>query len=225
MRIASFDIGKRNFSFCVEEVTPGDLKVKFPNARDRFLSDGTPSVKMHSCIDMVCSQGKIVVHENLDLTQNCDKRKKLDPETFHNFTDVLQKYEYVWDTCDVFVIEQQMSFGAVINLMAIKLAQHCYSFFQIRYGRTKEIIEFPAYHKTQVLGAPKHIHTTKTGKVSYKGMSKPQRKKWAVEKALELLSNREELESLTGIETASKRDDLADTFLQLQAYKLLYLTE
>jgi hypothetical protein len=68
--------------------------------------------------------------------------------------------------------------------MALKLGQHCWSYFSIHYGRSKNIIEFPAYHKTQVLGAEKDKKVTKTGKINYKAVDKPQRKKWCFKKDL-----------------------------------------
>ena len=33
-----------------------------------------------------------ILHKNLDLTENCDPKLKLDPETFHNMIDELDKY-------------------------------------------------------------------------------------------------------------------------------------
>ena len=86
--------------------------------------------------------------------------------------------------------------------------------------KEKEIVEFPAYHKTQLLGAPKT--EKKNGKLS--AMSKPQRKKWSVQQAVDILCKREEMNIVDKIDSVSKRDDLADTFLQLQAYKILNFT-
>ncbi len=102
----------------------------------------------------------------------------------------------------------------------MKLGQHCYSYFAFKYGRYKSIIEFPAYHKTQILGAPKiEGKPYKSGKIRYKAMEKPARKKWSVEKAVEILTNRGEMEVLEGLTSAKKRDDLADVLTQLQSFK------
>ena len=92
--------------------------------------------------------------------------------------------------------------------MALKLGQHCYSYFTFLYRDTKEIIEFPAYHKTQILGAIKKI-------------TKPQRKKWAVDIVLEILQLRCDEEILTKIKTKQKRDDMADCFLMTICYSFL----
>jgi len=115
-----------------------------------------------------------------------------------------------------------MSFKQAQNTMALKLGQHCYSYFIFRYPITqdgdfvfdesKEIIEFPAYYKTQVMGAPK---------VNGKAMSKPERKKWATEKAINILMERGDTDTLDEIIGSKKKDDLADTLIQLQSFKFL----
>ena len=174
----------------------------------------------------MCANGKTILHKNLDLTENCDPKAKLDPETFHNMNDTLDEYLEYFDHCSAFVIEQQMSFRGKTNTMAMKLGQHCYSYFTFQYGRTKQIIEFPAYHKTQILGAPKVPgKKNKRGTFRWKGMDKPKRKKWSIDKAIEILTSRGELEVLDGLTTVKKKDDLADTLTQLQAFKYLTFVE
>jgi hypothetical protein len=134
----------------------------------------------------------------------------------------LDNYKDVFDRCSIVVIEQQMSFKQAQNTMALKLGQHCYSYFIFRYPITqdgdfvfdesKEIIEFPAYYKTQVMGAPK---------VNGKAMSKPDRKKWSTEKAIDILMERGDTDTLDEIIGSKKKDDLADTLIQLQSFKFL----
>jgi len=218
IRIASFDIGKINFAFYIEEIQTSKLeKLKSLPSIARYNKNGTPTDKMKEVLTQVYLSGKTILHKNVDITQNCIKGKLLDPETFHNMNDVLDKHSDEFDKCDIFIIEQQLSFGKKRNPMATKLGQHCYSYFTFKYGRFKQVIEFPAYHKTQILGAPK---IEKQGKKSirYVAMEKPKRKKWSIEKALEILALRGE-ESI--ISSAKKKDDLADTLTQLQAFKYL----
>lgn len=120
-----------------------------------------------------------------------------------------------------------MSFGKnKRNTMALKLGQHCYSYFTIKYGRFKKVIEFPAYHKTQVLGAEKiRGKKFKNGNYRWKTIDKPTRKKWSVAKATEILTYRGEKETIENIKTKAKKDDLADTLTQLQAFKYLFFIE
>ncbi len=222
--IASFDIGKKNFAFYIEEIDCKELmSLKNIPVKKQYNIDGTPTSEMQNLLDQVCMNGKTILHKNSDLTENCEKGKYLDPETFHNMVDLLDKYSEYWDKCSYFVIEQQMSFGRnKRNTMALKLGQHCYSYFTIRYGRFKSVIEFPAYHKTQVLGAEKiRGKKFKNGSYRWKTIDKPARKKWSIARATELLHFRGESETIDNIKTNSKKDDLADTFCQLQAFKYL----
>jgi hypothetical protein len=182
---------------------------------------------MQKILDQVFLNGKIILHKNLDLTENCDPKLKLDPETFHNMIDELDKYAEYWDTCSAFVLEEQMQFAKKINNMAIKLGQHCYSYFAFKYGRYKQIIVFPAYHKTQVLGCAKDKGKPyKSGKTRWKAVEKPQRKKWAIEKALQILTSRHQDDIIKEMtkkigRKKQKMDDLSDVIVQLQAFKVL----
>jgi len=170
----------------------------------------------------VYTSGKKILLENIDITDNCEKGAYLDPETYHNMIDTLDDYAEYWDKCDAFVIEKQMAFRGKYNTMALKLGQHCYSYFAFKYGRFKEIIEFPAYHKTQVLGAAKIEKRTKKGKISYKSIDKPARKKWCIQKAISILAERNDFETMSQIKSSRKQDDMADCITMLTSF--LYLT-
>jgi len=222
IRVASFDVGKVNFAFCVEEMNRSELlNLKNVPKLKRYNSDGTPTPTFSLILKNVCQNGKIVLFKNCNLTKNCSKGKYLDPETFHNLTDLLDEYTEYWNKCEAFIIEQQMSFGKRHNTLALKLGQHCYSYFIFRYGRFKQVVEFPSYHKTQVLGASKIECKTKKGKVSYKAMDKPTRKKWSVEKANTILADRDDFKTMAEMSSKKKQDDLADVLCQLQAFKYL----
>ncbi len=143
----AIDIGKKNFSFCVEEFDARELlKLKNVPETKRYNPDGTPTKEMQKLLETIYSNGKIVLHKNLDLTENCNPKVKLDPETIHNMIDVLDEQVDFWDKCAFILIEQQMAFGNKMNHMAVKLGQHCYSYFTFKYGRFKQVIEYPAYH-------------------------------------------------------------------------------
>jgi hypothetical protein len=217
---ASFDIGKRNFSFCVEEINTTYLS-GLQNPKNKYNSDGTPTIEFTETLNDVYKDGKIILIENVDITENCEKGSYLDPETFHNMMDVLEKYDDIWDKCTTFIIEKQMQFGQQINPMALKLGQHCYSYFCYRYGRFKKVIEYPAYNKTQVLGAQKTSKQGKTGKTIYKSMDKPARKKWCIEKAIEILKTRDDITTIAKIKSSKKKDDLCDVICQLTSWKYL----
>lgn len=231
IQVCSIDIGKKNFAFCIEEFDRA-LLLSLPNIqmKYRYKQDGTTTEQMQEILDKVFENGRTILYKNLDLTQNCNPKLKLDPETYHNMTDVLDQYVSYFDNCQVFVIEEQMSFGKKFNKMAMKLGQHCYSYFAFKYGRFKTIIEFPAYHKTQILGAPK-VDSSKVQsrakknpkrlvKKRYKAMTKSQRKKWSVEKAYEILEQRGEYYITEEFDRDYKKlDDICDCICQLNAFK------
>jgi hypothetical protein len=222
IRVASFDIGKINFAFYIEEFKISELTAisNIPLSK-RYNEDGTPTEKFNNILQTIFKNGKTILHTNSNITQNCDKGKKLDPETFHNLNSLLDSYLEEWQKCSVFLIEQQMAFGKKINNMAIKLAQHCYSYFTIRFGKFKSIIDFPSYHKTQILGAPK-VKVVKRGKEKFSACDKPARKKWSVKIASEILTERGEENVIV---SSKKKDDLADVITQLQAFKYLAFVE
>lgn len=209
MYVASFDIGKVNFAFCIEKFDEKKLNAikSIPKTRRYNKGLGTITDEFLPILDDVCTEGEIVLHKNVDLTKGAGK-EYLGDEVLLNMYSVLDEFSAEFDKCSIFIIEQQMSFGMKkINTMALKLGQHCRSYFIYKYRNTKETVEFPAYHKTQVFGAGK--------------MSKPERKKWSVEKCANILLQRGDLDTLDILSEAKKRDDLADVFTQLQAFKFL----
>lgn len=214
MFVASFDIGKCNFAFCIERFEPTNLnKIKTIKKSLRYTKDGECTHEFQPVIDSVCMEGELILHKNIDLTGGSNKSKYLDDIVFLNMYSTLDEFVLYFDKCDIILIEQQMSFGAhKTNTMAMKLAQHCKSYFIYKYRGKKEIVDFPAYNKTQVLGATK-------------GMTKTQRKKWSVEKAVDILLQRGDMSTVDMISDTKKKDDLADVFTQLQAFKFLHFVE
>lgn len=226
--IASFDIGKKNFCWCIEECDEKNLSSiqNISKKEDRFSKDGTASLEMKNILKNIFENGKIIDHQNTDLTSLCKNETSLEIQIFVNMYELLEKFMNLWSKCDFFVIEEQMHFGIKTNFMAVKLAQHCFSYFVFKFGKSKPIIDFPSYHKTQILGAPKiEGKPYKSGLIRYKAMEKPARKKWAVEKAIEILSFRKDFQTLNNLTSKKKKDDLADTFLQLQAFKYVYFVD
>ena len=202
LRIAAFDIGKKNFAFVVQEFDTHELEL----AKTK---------------DKLYITGKIVLFKNVNLTKGC-KKCYLDPRTFINMTDTLDEYKDIWDTCSVFVIEQQMSFGRKRNTMALKLGQHCYSYFSIFYRDFKKVIEFPSYHKTQMLDAPKKFGSIKkTYKNGKSKMIKDNHKKWSIRLATRILEMKKDLEHLEILNKMKKKDDVSDCLLMIYAYILL----
>lgn len=180
--IASFDIGKNNFAFCVEKI---DI------------------TKPCNSVDDIVRCGELILHKNVDLTTDCPKVKWLHPSIYINMNNLLLEYKKYWDECAFIIIEQQKR----QNYMACRLAQHCYSFFLYHYSTFKTVIEYGAKHKTRVFGAPVF-------------KKKNDRKKWAVQKTLEIMDMRKDTCTIQRIKSSKKKDDLSDVVVQLQAFKI-----
>lgn len=227
--IGSFDIGKKNFAFCVEEVDISILNtIKKLQIHDRYNKDYSPTSQMKKDLEKVYKSGKIVLLKKINLTEGTDN-KYFDIEYCHNMTEILDEHIEYWNKCSIIIIEEQMNFRGKCNTMALKLGQHCFSYFAINYKRFMSIIQFPAYHKTNVLGAIRKSTTTKTGKIKWKPLGDKERKQWAIVQAKDILTLRNDEETLELFKVKPKRkgitklklDDLSDTIVQLQAFKYL----
>ena len=221
--VASFDIGYRNLCFSIEEYNVDEIShLHKIDKNKQYNDDGTATEKQSEILTSICKNSRTVIFKNTDLTK--ESIKVLNPEVFHLLTDLLDEYQEYWDKCGLFVIEKQMSFKGVYNVSALKLGQHCWSYFAFKCGRFKQILDFPAYHKTQIFGAPKTVTTTKAGKIKYKSMDKLKRKKWVVTKALEIFSDRNDTESSRQLQCSKKKDDISDCILQsISAVYLIFV--
>ena len=226
VNIASFDIGKKNFAFYVEQINISELeKIKNLERTKRYNVDGTTTTAFEKILEQIYKNGKKILLGKFDLTDGTDKSKYFDSDICYNLFDLLDEYKEYWDDIKYVIVEKQMAFGKKINTMALKLGQSCQSYFMLNYGRDVKVIEFPAYHKTLVLGAPQTLTKTKTGKVKYKTLGDRERKKWSVKEGFYILSLREDHETMSELGTIKKLDDVNDVIVQLQAFKYLYFVE
>lgn len=104
----------------------------------------------------------------------------------------------VSDVDDV-LIEQQLG----KNVRAQKICQHVWTWFHVRHG--KDPVMIPSTWKTRYLDAPKD-------------MSNRERKKWSSDTFESMLIDRQDLAHLDYVRGLVKRDDVADSYLQLVAY-------
>jgi hypothetical protein len=223
--IASFDIGHVNFAFYIKEINQNKLsKIKNIKKEERYNEDATPTIDMTKILNNIFQDGKTIIYKNSNISNNCVNGKQLDTETFHNMFDLLDKYSEYWDKCCSFIVEKQMDFGKMKrNPKALKLGHYCQSYFVFRYGRFKQVIEFPAYHKTQVLGCQKiKGKKYKNGKHKWTSINKPDRKKWSIIKATEILDIRGEKNIIDSIKTKAKKDDISDCICQLESFLYLF---
>ena len=122
----------------------------------------------------------------------------------------LDSFEQWYPTIHLVIIEKQLP----INYKMVRLSQHVITYFHMKLKNMEllpSILEVDPKIKTQKLGAEK-------------GLTKPEVKKWAIRKAYELLGIRSDDVAIGIINEAmkSKKDDLADTIVQIEAVFAYY---
>lgn len=129
--------------------------------------------------------------------------------TYESLTDFLNKYYQYYLDCHFIIIERQLP----QNYRATRIAQHTISYFSIMLHDKPllpSIIELDPKIKGKVLGAPKNI-------------GDKQLKTWAIMKARELLTMRQDEFSIGVLNYFSKKqDDLSDTVCQAEALFILW---
>ena len=209
MKVASFDIGSKNFAFCIQEVDEISIGTITP-PKQRYKNDGTPTDEYKHTLEQVYKNGNILLYMNIDLTEGIPKstqKSYLDPQVFRNMIERLDRYKMYFQEVDTVLVEQQMAFRTQINVKALKIGQACFTYFLMRFPSI-EVIEFKSFYKTQVLGAPKKL-------------TKPQRKKWAVEECKYILELRKDDENLEIVKCSKKKDDISDVVVQTCAFLIL----
>jgi hypothetical protein len=210
--IASFDIGKVNFAFCIEKCLLEDIGQK----------------KKDTTIEEMCSKGIIETIDNVRLVsfpkdlimrrRGPRKGTTYRPSgkyAFESLLVFLEQRKHLWNKCHIFVIEQQMS----QNKEGLKISYHLEAYFKTCYGTFKEVVLFPSFHKTHV------FQSGQSCKNVFEKISYSKRKKACVDKAFEILNQRKDQDTIWKLERSQKRDDMCDVICQLQAYKWIHLME
>lgn len=194
IRLASFDIGRRNFAQYVEDIDMNKLQ-ELSNQYfelDKSLRRRTKG-PMNSNVSKILKDcyrsGKRVSIGVYDLSDPNSNRYSLFARD--KLIEHLERFRDVWETCDQFIIELQYfatytgrgkKGGSEANVDAIKISEGTYMWFKINYP--DKIIEFfPSTNKTQILGAPYSL-------------TKSQRKKWVEEKSRNIFELRDDKDML-----------------------------
>ena len=192
--------------------------------------------KSETTIEDMCSKGIIETIDNVRLVsfpkdliirrRGPRKGTSYRPSGKYMFESLLvflEQRKNFWNKCHIFVIEQQMS----QNKESLKISYHLEAYFKTCYGTFKEVVLFPSYHKTQVFqneewkrSDPLTRRAERFERVSY-----AKRKKACIDKALEILNQREDQNTIWKLDRSQKRDDMCDVICQLQAYKWLNLMD
>ena len=223
IRVASFDIGKKNFAFYAEDCSSSlllDFQEQYKKLPKKFQrrSKGPMNNEIDHMLQEIILDGKRVEGAMGVFDIRDDKTSNdLDIKTRVNMQNLLRSYSWLWDTTKIVIVEQQYfnisngrkSKPSGANVDAIKLAECCACWFLDMYPNI-EVLFFGSMYKTQILGAPDRL-------------TKPQRKKWSIEKTLEIFERRGDtvaIEEMSAKKKAKvKLDDISDCVVMTQAFK------
>ena len=189
MRIVCIDIGRINFAFYVEDTLSDsnydDLSSKFYSLKKkqqrRFRGAMNESVQniqneMFTLGDRVYMK----VHSLIDAKTN-GVDNSFNNDVRLNLFLFLDKYEDLWNTCDIFLIEEQyynphakIKQQRGVNKDAILLGEACYSYFIQHHYPFRDVQYFKAALKTQTLGCDDYFEFVdkKTGNRSFRKAKK-----------------------------------------------------
>jgi hypothetical protein len=199
IELASFDIGKNNFAQYVEVFNLGELmncsqKYFGLSGKERRKTKGKVTPEIKNLLDRVYLSGRRKEIGVFDFQENFGGNRKLDNATRKELIKHLSSYSHLWRTCDIVIVEQQYTnrFGAKsgINMDAINMGEGLKMWFLDHYPEIA-VLTFGSQYKTQILGAPY-------------GLTKPQRKKWATEKTLEIFKMRNDQQAIMLYELREK---------------------
>jgi hypothetical protein len=213
MHICSIDPGIKNFAICIENIDTNKLKeITCPD--NRFIKQtakiSIPTQEYCEFLKKIIFYSNTILCENVDISMGVKMRnsKDLSDKILLNLKEYLESKKNIFDNCEVIIIEKQMCFKGKINHMAIKIAYFCYSWFLINYGENKKLVDFMAYNKTQIMGAPNNL-------------TKVLRKKWSSNKCSEIWNERNDTVMIEKLKKIKKKDDLGDTLLMCLAYIII----
>lgn len=149
-------------------------------------------------------QGQAIYLQRVDLTL-C-KKERVTVTFLKRMFDFLDSIKTHLEKCDYFVIEKQMRTNPEAQFVDHALQ----SYFLIHY-KDKQVVSFSSKNKTHLFDDTK--------------MSKYQRKKWAVEKAIKMFTDRGDTERLEYIKSLKKKDDASDAVCQLDAFKTIFFSQ
>jgi len=219
MRIASFDIGLKTCSMCVEDYKV-DNSISTPPEKDRYIKKlGQATETMVNFVNEIAQCGSLVWLEKRDLG---DKAAYHAGYAFLNLYNWLHELDTHLKTCDLILIEQQM----LTNNMALSLMNHLHAYLLIKY--TKEasadnkvpVKLYQSKNKTRVLGAPLNVEEDDISGKKLKTTSKYDRKKWSTQRANEILLLRDDKvwHKYIFVDNKKKKDDLSDVIMQNLSY-------
>lgn len=146
---------------------------------------------------------ELLAFDKQDLEEIDETADVISNHTYQNLTYFLDKYGSYWNTTHIVIVERQLP----QNYKAVRISQHTISYFMLMLRNSELrplVVEINPKVKGKILKAPKEL-------------TEKQLKKWAVEKATELLTTQGDTKSLEIMSKLKKKDDVADTVCQIEA--------
>lgn len=146
-----------------------------------------------------CLYEKIhMAKEDLELSEGNENKY------YFKFLEIFNKYWELFKTCHVLIMERQLPF----NNKALRISQHILTYFLINM---RDLPQLPMIFEIN--------STLKTKQLGIKGLNSYGVKNWSIEYARKILISRNDQYSLDIInKKGSKKDDLADTVTQIEAF-------
>ena len=222
--IMSFDIGEKNFCCYKETVNLNsltELKKENVPVDKRYNKNGECFPEFGNLLRKMSKLGNRTFVDKVDITSKDDKkygkRRVITNKMLVRLSNYLEDLneKKVFDDVSYFVIEEQLK--SADNNRQIQF--HLRSYLLLLFLNFRPILSFSSRYKTCILGAPKKVLDEKEQK--YVKLSKPLRKKWASERAFNILTDRNDFEGLDIIFTkkkTGKSDDIADCIVMTQAF-------
>lgn len=202
IRLTSIDIGRRNFAQYIEDFSSNEIIElesqyrKLPKNKKRRVK-GVMPIEIQEIQDKLLLSGTRVQTGVYNFAKE-DEDRDWDIDARKNLLAHLNKYIKLWDSTDIFVIEQQFfntpSFGkkggkrgkaSGANVDAIKIGEATFMWFLNRYPN-KTVTYFGSQYKTQMF----------TSEI----MTKDARKKWTTLKTRELYTIRKDQDMINVFE-------------------------
>lgn len=231
--IMAWDVGEKHLTWFIEKISLSKLrnlsKDNIPLTR-RYDKNGECTQEFAKVLTKLYLLGQRVSQGQVDLTTKDDKkwgRKRIiDNKFLIRLTNYLEDMNEsgLLSTINYFIIEEQVK--KADNNRIIQF--HIRSYLLMLFLSFKPIICFSATHKTKVLGAPKKLWNEKKQQIIK--MDKSARKKWASDKCLAILSERNDMEGLAQIFAKQgrkkvKSDDYADCLLHILSWSYLVFVD
>lgn len=215
MRALSIDIGIKNLALYIEDFDVHKLlTMKMKRRSDNFDKNHNPTKEYSSKLKQVYLNGKCVYIDLIDISGGMSGKFVTDEILIRLYSWLSEKTS-LFNTCDFVMIEQQMNSRFKKNTSAQHIQHHIHSWFI--FMKKVPVIIYPSKNKSDILGCPFKFMDAK-GKYAKK--TKPQLKEWSKKLGLSILNKRNDEESLFKVLALKKQDDVMDTLIQLQSFKI-----